>query len=334
MFSRTTTTSLHLTCGHAVGVLLIGLFCVATAAEGEMIDGVAARVNTEVILFSDVMNSIAPAVREAQLQSRSAEEFDRNVQALMAAGLDQAIENKLLLREATLAGLEVDDDTVEKRLAEFKEQFPSNEAFLEELARSGNTLGDLRSHLREQLLARRMAITKRNALEKDVVVSEAEVGAYYESHQEEFLHPTRARCRQIFIAGGSDSGERAVARARLEELKRDIETGADFSSLAAAYSEAPGAEQGGLIGWVQRGDLVSALEEAAFALQEGEVSGVVETAGGFHLLQVEAREEAGLAPLDEVRAMIEPTLRSRAAEERYHEWLGELRTRSRVRVFR
>jgi parvulin-like peptidyl-prolyl isomerase len=315
-------------------MLLIGLLFAAAVAEAEMIDSVLATVNTEVILFSDVMNSIAPAVRETQLRARSAEEFDRDVQALLAAGLDQAIENKILLREATLAGLDVDDETVEKRLAEFKERFPSNEAFLEELARSGNTVGDLRSHLREQLLARHMAVAKRNALEKDVVVSEEEVGVYYESHQEEFLHPARVRCRQIFLAAGSDSRERTVARARLEELKRDIETGADFSRLATAYSEAPGADQGGLIGWVRQGDLVSALEEAAFALQEGEVSGEVETAGGFHLLRVEAKEEAGLASLDEVRAMIEPALRSQGADEQYHEWLSELRTRSRVRVFR
>lgn len=312
---------------------LIGLVLLAPGATADLVDSILASVDTEVVLYSEVISDIAPALREAQLNARSDEEFDQALQELLRAGVDQAIENKILVREALLAGLEVGDEVVDKQLGEFKAQFSSAEAFLDELRRTGYTVRDLRNRLRNQLLARRMAVAKRDQFEKEAVISEAAVSDYYESHREEFVHPERVRCRQIFLAAGPDPDERARARARVEQLREELEAGADFGELAEAYSEAPGAEQGGLIGWVQRGDLVHPLDQVAFSLPEGGVSDIQETAGGVHILEVVEKGEAGLAPLEEVRALIEPELRKQAAEERYETWMAELRGRSRVRVF-
>jgi peptidyl-prolyl cis-trans isomerase C len=84
---------------------------------------------------------------------------------------------------------------------------------------------------------------------------------------------------------------------------------------------------------VERGDLVEALETPAFALETGELSSVIETEFGFHLLMAEERQAAGVPSLEELRTEIEPRLRERYAEERYRKWMDELRKRSRVRVF-
>jgi len=112
-----------------------------------------------------------------------------------------------------------------------------------------------------------------------------------------------------------------------------LSEGGDFAAVAKAYSKGPNAEEGGVIGWVVRGDLVKVLEEAAFALPVGGISEVLESPGGFHVLRVTERQEAGQATLEDVRKDIEPKLRAEIAAERYRQWIQELRKESRVRVF-
>jgi parvulin-like peptidyl-prolyl isomerase len=316
------------------GVALAGaLSGGAPAVRAEIVDKVLAVVDTEAILLSDVLMEIGPALNDLRASAASAEEFDRAADKQVRATLDQAIENRILLREAQLAGIEVEDAQVEKRLEDYKKLFDSNQAFMEELERSGQTLSDVRARLRKQMLARTMAVRKLHEFEEGVTISESEVAQYYQDHSGQFQHPERIRCYQIFLPAGDDPAERARAQAQLEQLRVEIDAGTDFGELALAHSKAPGAEDGGLIGWVERGDLVGPLEEAAFALGEGEVSDVVETGGGFHLLRVDTKQPAGQASLEEVRKDIEPELRRAAATGHYKKWINELRKRSRVQVF-
>ncbi|MBI4558626.1 MAG: peptidylprolyl isomerase [Candidatus Hydrogenedentes bacterium] len=311
-------------------ILMVGL--VSATASADIVDSIWATVDKEAILQSEVLAMVGPTLNELR-RTVSAEDFDRRVDTLVQQALDQAIEDKILLREAQLAGIEIEDAQVEQRLEDLKKMYPSNEEFIKELDSAGETITDLRARIKKQELARRMAVTKRNQFEKDVVVAETDVARYYQENQSEFNRPERVRCRQIFLNAGKEPDERARVRAQLEELKKELETGADFAQLAQAHSQAPGADQGGIIGWVARGDLVEPLEAAAFGTSEGAISDIVETESGFSLIRVERKEAAGLATLDEVRADIEPILRGKTAEERYNKWMGELRKRSHVQVY-
>ncbi|MBI5091228.1 MAG: peptidylprolyl isomerase [Candidatus Hydrogenedentes bacterium] len=310
------------------GALLLGLALSTAGAYAVVVDEVAATVDTEVILRSEVMAELAPLVAGAQGTLS-----DQDVQTKAREVLQQAIDNKILLREAQLAGAKVPDERIEEQLDKFKKDYPTNEAFMKELEAAGETVADLRTRLKKQLLAVSMAAQKREAFEKEVVVSESEVAQYYADHKDQFQHQERSRCSQIFLAASSDAAPRAAAKARLEKLKEDLDSGADFGQLAAAHSEAPGAKEGGIIGWVQHGDLVKELENAAFTLPEGGVSGVLESPGGFHIIKVLKKEAPGLASLDDARAEIGPAIRKKAGEERYQKWLAELRKRSHVQVY-
>ncbi len=86
------------------------------------------------------------------------------------------------------------------------------------------------------------------------------------------------------------------------------------------------------MGWVKAGDMVAELDAVLAGLKPGETSGVVETEFGFHLLKVEAREDAGLTPYDKARQEIEPLLRKQRVDERYKKWMGTLRQRGNVRI--
>ncbi len=316
-----------------LALVLVALAWASGQAWAEVVDQVVATVDTEAILLSDIMAEIGPQVNDLRRDAPNQEAFNTAVQDKVRATLDQAIENKVLLREAQLTGITVDDETVEKRLEEYKKLFDSNEDFLNELESAGETLSDLRTRLRKQMLARKMAIRKMDEFKGGIVVSESEVAQYYEDRKDVFRHPERVRCYQIFVGASADMNERAVAKARLEQLRDEINAGTDFGELAVEYSQAPGAEDGGLIGWVERGDLVKPLETAVFNLEPGQVSDIVETDTGFHLLTIDKKEVAGLATLDEVRKDIEPAIREEAARERYAKWMEELKKRSRVRVF-
>lgn len=316
--------------GRARLVLAALLFVGAGFARAELLDRIVATVDTEVILYSELRMEIQPVLDAMSRSGESGERFQRRAEKLV---LDQAVESKILLREAQLLGIEATDEEIERHIESFRELYPSNTDFLNELAAAGETLSDFRVRIRKRLLAQKMAVGKLRALEREAIISEAEVAQYYEDNKAQFMRPERIRVRQIFLKCGSDPEERAKTRARLEVLREELEAGADFAELAKAYSEAPGAEDGGMIGWQQRGDLVEALDTAVFALPEDGISPVVESRGGLHLMKVDQREASGIASLDEVRMELEPRLRSAYAEERYGKWMGELRKRSRVRIF-
>jgi parvulin-like peptidyl-prolyl isomerase len=304
-----------------------------TAALAEVVDQVVATVDTEAILLSEIMSEIAPELPEIRANASNERAFGEAVEAKVRATLEQAIESRILLREAQLAGLFIEDERIEEEIERIKKLYPSNQEFLKELEEAGETISDLRVQLRKKALAGSMALRKRTGLEDGIVVSESEVAQYYEDNREEFERPERVRCRQVFLAAEKDSPQRSAVRARMELIAEESASGADFAQLAATHSEAVGAEDGGIIGWVARGDLVKSLEDAAFSLNEGEAGGIVETDYGFHILKIEKKEGAGLASLAEVRKDIEPKLRSKAAEVLYKKWMTELRKRSRVQVF-
>lgn len=130
-----------------------------------------------------------------------------------------------------------------------------------------------------------------------------------------FSEPERRRVRHILLEGEG-------ARARLEEAARRIEAGADFAEVAAELSEDPGsAEEGGDLGWIERGDMVPAFEEAAFALEEGALSEPVKSEFGWHLIRVEEIEEARTRPFDdpEVQERLLRIYREREADVAFRE---------------
>lgn len=318
---------------HRSIVLALAVACgLAAATSAEVVDQVVANVDKEVILLSDIMMELGPQIRDIRTQSANEQEFRAAMDRQIRATLEQAIENRILLREAQLAGLEVEDAAVEKRLEDYKKLYPSNEEFMRELEAAGETLTELRSRLKKQMLARGMAVRKMKELESGIVISESDVAQFYQDNKSSFEHPERVRCAQIFLPA-TTAQERDTVRARLEQLREEVIDGADFADLAIEHSQAPGAQDGGLIGWVVRGDLVAPLDDAVFSLNEGEISEVIETPQGFHLLKVEKKEGSGLATLDEARREIEPKLRAAGAAEKYKKWMADLRKRSRVQIF-
>ena len=152
-------------------------------------------------------------------------------------------------------------------------------------------------------------------------VTDADVLAYYKAHQAQFEVKEQVRVRHILIAvpNGADSKTDAAAKAKADDLLKQIKAGGNFAELASKNSDDPGSKaQGGELGWLDRGKTVPEFDRTAFSLAPGQTSDVIKTQFGYHILQTEEKKTAHERPLDEVRAEIVPVLeqqRAGAAEQ-------------------
>ncbi len=317
----------------------LGLFAVlvlvgvSAASAPLLVDGVVASVGNEPILQSDLVQDAGPAIQNLRSSATSQEAFEREVEKALRAALEQAVEYQILYQEAKTAGIKVPDDDVEKRMGMIKKQYESSEAFQKALEESGRTMSDFRERIKRQIMAMSMGIGKRREFEKQAVVSESDMAQYYQDHSGDFVHPPRVQVRRIFIAADKGPKARKEAKAKLEAVRDELALGAAFADLAKARSQGPEAAEGGLVGWVKKGDLVPELDNALEGVSVGGLSPITETEYGFTLMKVEAREVEGTTPYESARKEIEPILRKKVGDEHYQKWMGGLRKRSNVRVF-
>jgi peptidyl-prolyl cis-trans isomerase D len=156
---------------------------------------------------------------------------------------------------------------------------------------------------------------------KQVSLTPKEIEDYYQNNQEKFGQPKRVKVRHILIrADAKDAEASAVARKKAESLREELVKGKDFARLAKQSSEDPGTkDRGGELGYVSRGQLVPEFEQAAFSLKVGEISSVIQTPYGFHILRVDDIQEAKTDSLEQAKGRIEALLRNRKAKEIAHD---------------
>jgi len=152
----------------------------------------------------------------------------------------------------------------------------------------------------------------------EVSVNPDEVREVYELTQESYARPERARLRHILftVPANAAAEEEQKIKAEAEKVLAKIKSGADFTELAKKHSQGPAAAEGGEVGWIERGQLAPEMAEAVFSLKPGQSSDLLRSAGGFHIIKVEEKQEAKLSSFEEARAEIEEQLKKEAAKEK------------------
>ncbi|MGB2602529.1 MAG: peptidylprolyl isomerase, partial [Candidatus Sulfotelmatobacter sp.] len=156
-----------------------------------------------------------------------------------------------------------------------------------------------------------------------VQVTHDELQAYYNQHRDQYRTPEQAKVSHILIKtplpgpdGKVDEKGVAEAQRRAEDLLKQLKGGANFEDLAKKYSEDPGsAKEGGSLGWIGKGRTVPEFEKAAFSLPKGQISDLVKSSYGFHIIRVDDRQDAHMKTLDEVKGEIEPILKQQKAQQ-------------------
>lgn len=167
---------------------------------------------------------------------------------------------------------------------------------------------DKRPEIKEQIELMTNDLLASQYLLKEVVgkinVTDDDINLYYKAHQEEFRTPEMVRARHILIKvdKSASNDDKAKARSKAEDILKRIKAGEDFAKLASEFSEDPGSKnKGGDLGFFPKGRMVPDFEKVAFSLKPGEVSDIVETPFGFHIIKVEEKKESIQEPLEKVR---------------------------------
>lgn len=289
---------------------------------------VLADVNGEVIERWEIES----AIREIELMaghplpSSQRDEFVRAV-------LDRLIAHHLIAQEGRSRKLEVTEADVQADIARLRSQFQTQAEFDDALSDFRTTLDQLR---RQRRLSLEVALFVRRTIEPTVSVKPQDIEAYYQENTEQFHEGEAVRADHILILALPEATpeQRAGARARAAAILGQLRGGADFVQLAREHSEDPGtAADGGDLGWVPRGRMDPAFEAAVFSLKAAELSDVVETPYGFHLIRVGERRDERTAPLSEVRPDIERLLVERAHQEALAAFVDQAKTKAKIEIF-
>lgn len=275
----------------------------ARPAPGQPLDGIAAVVNNDIVLQSDVEEQLYLFVMRNQMRPDS-----MMLDTLRRQILDEMINEKVIYAEAVRQGLTASDAEVtrevEKALRDAKQRL-GEDGFREQLARENLTEEQLRARYRDEARRQQLAqrLVQKSVPQRPVPMAEAE--AYFRAHPDKFpLAPGQLRVSVIQIPVSADSAADAAGRARILDIQRRLAAGEKFAKLAAELSDDTGsARAGGDLGFFVRGSMEPALEQAAFGQPLGRVGEPIRTPYGWHLLEAIERDTlqtaAGRDSLDE-----------------------------------
>ena len=167
------------------------------------------------------------------------------------------------------------------------------------------------------------AVLDTNKLESQVQVTQDDLQSYYDQHRDQYRVPAQIKVSHIWIKmplpaddGKVDQNKVAEAQRRAEDISKQLKSGAKFEDLAKKYSEDPGsANVGGSLGWIGQGQMTPEFEKTANSLSKGQISDVVKTSDGFHIIRLDDKQEAHMKSLDEVKAQIEPDVKHQKAQQ-------------------
>ena len=306
---------------------LVALLCLLPlAAFAEIKDRIAAVVNGHPITLSEVEERVAPELN--RLPDGPAGEAQRK--DILKRALTGLIDEQLVASEASALGIEIGEDELQRSLEQLARENKMDMAqFKQALSQQGLSLDSVRDSLRRQQLTMRLLQYK----VKPRRVSDEEVQAAYATMNKNSDFEVRAR--DIFIAApdGTAQQREAAARAKADAALRRIRSGESFAKVARDVSDGPTAKEGGDLGYFRRGQMLQALEQAAFSLKPGEVSGLIRVTGehgGFHLVMVEDRRQIAARPLSEVQEEIRNRLTSESVMKEREHYLTQLRKTAQV----
>jgi len=241
-------------------------------------------------------------------QHMPAEQLKAETANLRAKAVEQAIGAKLLIDEAVRLDIQVPPARVDARINSMIEQVGGREVFGMRLKENGFSEKALRQNI-EQGCKVDLLIEKLCEGLNDP--TEADMRAHFEANRESYVQPERASAQHILISPATeDDADRATAESRIESIRSEIEAGASFDDMAAAHSECPsGKQNGGSLGWFGRGMMVPEFDEAVFSMNVGELSDIIETQFGFHIIFKTGEDEGGEASFEESESKIRDLLR-------------------------
>ncbi len=250
-------------------------------------------------------------------------EIRQNLPKLEAKALDQAIGAKLLLDQAARLDIPVTEKDIDAEVARVVQQVGGEENYKKALAAQGISEADFRKELEK---GARVNMLVNQACAHVADPTEDEVTAFYEAHKAEYVEPQQVLCQHILVKGSNDA-----ALDKIKEIReRIVSDKADFAEEAKKHSDCPSGAQGGSLGWFGRGMMVPEFDKAAFEMKKGEVSGVVTTEFGYHIIYKADERGGGQQTIVDVHDQIKDLLRHEARGKAMDAYVAELREKATI----
>ena len=243
--------------------------------------------------------------------------------------LESLIGRELLYQTSQKHGIKVDEAAINNQLAILKKRFPSETEFNKVLSKNNLSEAAIRAQL-ERNMAIKEFIDKQFV--QKVTISDKESKAYYESNPDYFKQPEQVQASHILIKIDSeaDESQKAQARKKIEKIQKRLQKGEDFAALAKEFSQCPSKAKGGDLGYFQRGQMVPAFEQVAFALKPGAVSDIVETKFGYHLIKVIGKKPETTIPYKDVKDKLEQHLKREKIQKEVTLYVEKLKEKAKV----
>jgi peptidyl-prolyl cis-trans isomerase SurA len=294
-------------------------------------NAIVAIVNDEIITLYDVGREALPLINDAEKKGI----LNNTVRSqIRQTALDRLIEKKLTEQKIKELNIRVTEEEIRQAIDDVRKQnnIPTQEALVAALAGQGLSFDLYRAQLREQIEKLKLVSMEVRA---KVQVGEGEMLDYYKANLTRYTEEESFRARHIFfkIDEKMSSEDIKTLKSTAQLVLAGAKAGKDFAKLAKKFSEDPAAQKdGGDMGSFKKGDMQPELEKTILSLKPGEISELVTTSMGLHIIKLEARTAGSPRPFENVKAEIEEIIYKKKSEERFSQWAKDLRTKASVEI--
>jgi parvulin-like peptidyl-prolyl isomerase len=320
--------------GFVAGIVLCGLcvFGFIAPAGAETIDGIAAVVNGDVVTYYE-LNRMLDAYVAGLPKTISDEEKSAAIRGAREGLLNKLIDESLLAQEAVRLGVVVRDEEVKANIQDLlKKNKLTLDQFKEILGREGVSYERYQKDLKDHLTKMRVASREISA---KISVSDDEIGEYYAKHRDVYEGKEAVQIRQILFALPAEAKPemRQAFQDLAESAASKLKSGASFEDvLQEAVAQGAEAPAGSDTGFIEKGTMMTEVDRGAFSLKVGEISPVIASSAGFHIIQVLDKRGAGLKPLAIVRDEIQDEIFKAKTDQKMQEWVAELRKKAYIDI--
>jgi parvulin-like peptidyl-prolyl isomerase len=299
-----------------------------SAAEAAATRQIVAVVDNAVLYKSDLELELRLAMLQIQQDPNETTELD--AQQLREKVLDKLIDRSLLVQKANQDGIKASDSAVNARLARLKKLYPSLAAYHQKMKLQGLSEDQVRERIRQGVMIQRVLAA---GPLKGLHISPQEAWNYYHDHPEEFMKPEQVHLSHLFIQvpQPAESAQVEAAREKIEAIFQRLQEGENFTALAIEYSDDPSRIKGGDIGYLTYSQLVPEVAQATFGMSPGQVSGIIQSPLGFHIIKLHDRRPAQRLDFEEVRDALIRHLKAVKADQATERYLRQLKTRASIR---
>lgn len=314
-------------------LILAGLvwICGPGDVRAQMEDRIVAVVNNDVITLYE-LNKMVNAYMDRIARSSREEDREKIKAETRAIIMNRMVDDMLVEQEAKKKGIAVKEEDIMESLNDMMTRRRLKlDDFKAALLKQGSTFEAYKEEMRSHLMKMRLATKE---VRSKISVSDEEIGNYYSRNRDIYEGKEAVRLQQILLLLPKNADEETKERIRTdaEKILIKLKGGESFALMAVRYSQGPAAQTGGDLGFVEKGTLLPVVDKAAFALKEDELSPVIESAIGFHILKITDRRGKGVKSLTAVREEIKEEIINEKMEKKLQDWIQDLRKKSFVEV--